>query len=101
MSANALLAILGMALATYVTRVSGLFLLRGVVVRGRLKAALDALPLALAAGVSEYEIIDYFRSRAAENASAYASFLGAGVYAHYLVRTNSSHVFESNRCAGS
>src|SRR5438477_4445367 len=40
-------------------------------------------PLALAAGVSEYEIIDYFRSRAAENASAYASFLGAGVYSHY------------------
>jgi len=46
-SANALLAILGMALATYVTRVSGLFLLRGVVVRGRLKAALDALPPAI------------------------------------------------------
>ena len=40
-------------------------------------------PLALAPGVSEYEIVDYFRGRAAENASAYASFLGAGVYAHY------------------
>ena len=40
-------------------------------------------PLALAPGISEYEIIDYFRSRAAENASSYASFLGAGVYAHY------------------
>lgn len=40
-------------------------------------------PLALAPGISEYEIIDYFRSRAAENATGYATFLGAGVYAHY------------------
>lgn len=40
-------------------------------------------PLALAAGVSEYEIVDYFRARAAENAHGYASFLGAGVYNHY------------------
>ena len=39
-------------------------------------------PLALDPGISEYEIVDYFRSRAAENASGYASFLGAGVYAH-------------------
>ena len=40
-------------------------------------------PLVLAPGISEYEIVDYFRSRAAENANGYASFLGAGVYAHY------------------
>src|SRR5881227_235205 len=40
-------------------------------------------PLNLAPGVSEYEIVQYFRSRAAENANGYASFLGAGVYAHY------------------
>src|SRR5690349_455136 len=40
-------------------------------------------PLAIAPGVSEYEIVDYFRARAAANASEYASFLGAGVYAHY------------------
>src|SRR6185436_20856948 len=40
-------------------------------------------PLALAPGASEYDIIDYFRARAAENANGYASFLGAGVYAHY------------------
>src|SRR3989442_11121085 len=40
-------------------------------------------PLNLAAGISEYSIIDYFRARAAENANGYASFLGAGVYAHY------------------
>jgi glycine dehydrogenase subunit 1 len=40
-------------------------------------------PLDLAAGISEYEIVDYFRARAAENANGYASFLGAGVYNHY------------------
>ncbi len=42
-----MLAILGMALATYATRASGLYLMRGVVVKGRLKAALDALPPAI------------------------------------------------------
>jgi glycine dehydrogenase subunit 1 len=40
-------------------------------------------PLDLAPGISEYEIVDYFRDRAAENADGYASFLGAGVYRHY------------------
>ncbi len=40
-------------------------------------------PLNLAAGQSEYEIIDYFRQRAEENATGYPSFLGAGVYHHY------------------
>ena len=40
-------------------------------------------PLDLAPGISEYEIVQYFRDRAAENASGYASFLGAGVYNHY------------------
>ena len=40
------------------------------------------LPLDLPAGISEYEIVDYFRRRAAENANGYASFLGAGVYQH-------------------
>ncbi len=40
-------------------------------------------PLELAPGVSEYEIVQYFRDRAAENANGYASFLGAGVYNHY------------------
>lgn len=38
------LAILGMAVATYATRLSGLLLMRGVVVKGRMKAALDAMP---------------------------------------------------------
>jgi len=40
-------------------------------------------PLALAPGVSEFEIVDYFRARAVENANGYVSFLGACVYAHY------------------
>jgi glycine dehydrogenase subunit 1 len=40
-------------------------------------------PLNLAPGISEYSIIDYFRTRAGETATGYASFLGAGVYQHY------------------
>jgi len=40
-------------------------------------------PLALAPGISEYEIVDYFSQRASENAVGYAAFLGAGVYNHY------------------
>lgn len=39
--------IAGMAVATYLTRIGGLFLMRGVRVQGRLKAALDALPPAV------------------------------------------------------
>ena len=34
-------------------------------------------------GKSEYEIVDYFKRRAAENANGCPSFLGAGVYNHY------------------
>ena len=44
----------------------------------RLNRGLDLPP-----GISEYEIVDYFRERAAENANGYASFLGAGVYSHF------------------
>src|SRR4051794_29419147 len=47
------------------------------------EAARVKRPLDLAPGISEYEIVDYFRGRAAENANGYASFLGAGVYRHY------------------
>jgi glycine dehydrogenase subunit 1 len=39
-------------------------------------------PLRLPGPLSEAEIIDYFRARAAENAHGYTSFLGAGVYNH-------------------
>jgi len=40
-------------------------------------------PLAIAAGKSEYEIVDWFRAQGDANANGYASFLGAGVYNHY------------------
>ena len=40
-------------------------------------------PLDIPPGKSEYEIIDYFRGLAQQNADGYASFLGAGVYRHY------------------
>ena len=40
-------------------------------------------PLDIPPGQSEYEIIDYFRELADQNANGYASFLGAGVYRHY------------------
>jgi glycine dehydrogenase subunit 1 len=44
----------------------------------RLKRPLDLPP-----GISEYEILEYFRNRAAENGNGYASFLGAGAYYHF------------------
>ena len=39
-------------------------------------------PVSLPGPLSEYEIIQYFRERAAENSFGYTSFLGAGVYDH-------------------
>jgi len=45
--AMTLLAIAGMAIATYATRVAGLFLMQLVSVKGRVKAAFDALPPAI------------------------------------------------------
>ncbi|HMD31385.1 MAG TPA: aminomethyl-transferring glycine dehydrogenase subunit GcvPA, partial [Candidatus Acidoferrales bacterium] len=39
-------------------------------------------PLDVPGPLSEKEIIDYFRARAAENSAGYTSFLGAGVYNH-------------------
>jgi glycine dehydrogenase subunit 1 len=40
-------------------------------------------PLPLHRALSEPEIIEYFKARAAENAPGYTSFLGAGVYQHH------------------
>jgi glycine dehydrogenase subunit 1 len=40
-------------------------------------------PLAIPKGKSEYDIVEYFRARGADNAADYASFLGAGAYRHY------------------
>jgi glycine dehydrogenase subunit 1 len=39
--------------------------------------------LPIAAGKSEYDILDYFRKLGETNAGLQASFLGAGVYRHY------------------
>ena len=39
-------------------------------------------PLNLPAAMSEAEVIEYFKARAAENSGGYTSFLGAGVYNH-------------------
>ena len=39
-------------------------------------------PLAIPGPLSEAELIQYFRDRAAENSQGYTSFLGAGVYNH-------------------
>jgi glycine dehydrogenase subunit 1 len=40
-------------------------------------------PLNLPDGISEYEILDYFKAQSNKTATGYASFLGAGVYQHY------------------
>jgi len=52
-------------------------LFRSIPERFRLKA-----PLNLPGPLSEAEIIEYFRARAAENSVGYSSFLGAGIYSH-------------------
>ncbi|MBK7931503.1 MAG: aminomethyl-transferring glycine dehydrogenase subunit GcvPA [Bryobacterales bacterium] len=39
--------------------------------------------LAIEPGLSEYEIVDWFRARGEANTRFASSFLGAGVYAHY------------------
>lgn len=44
---NTLLVIIGMALATYLTRIAGLWLLQLANVRGRARSAMDALPPAV------------------------------------------------------
>jgi uncharacterized membrane protein len=45
------LAILGMALATYATRLAGYWLLQGTEIKGRFKAALEAVPPAILTAV--------------------------------------------------
>src|SRR5438132_710487 len=54
-------------------------LFSGIPERLRLRRLLN-IPRAL----SEAELIDYFRRRASRNATEHASFLGAGVYRHYI-----------------
>jgi len=52
-----LAAILGMAVATYVTRIAGLWLVRGHQPRGRTKAALDAVPPAILMAVIAPQVL--------------------------------------------
>jgi uncharacterized membrane protein len=52
-----LVAILGMSIATYVTRISGMVLMQGVVVSGRLKAALDAVPVSVMIAVITPDVL--------------------------------------------
>ena len=69
-----LLAIIGMGLATYSTRISGLLLMRGVVVQGRLKAALDAVPPAVLMAVITPTV---FMTSRAETLAAVATAVAA------------------------
>jgi uncharacterized membrane protein len=69
-----LLAIIGMGLATYATRLSGLLLMRGVVVEGRLKAALDAVPPAVLMAVITPTV---FMTGRAETLAAVATAMAA------------------------
>src|SRR5215471_7830997 len=54
-------------------------LFSGIPEKLRLRRLLD-MPRAL----TEPELLDYFQKAAARNASGHASFLGAGVYRHYI-----------------
>ncbi|CAN5143473.1 AzlD family protein [soil metagenome] len=70
-----LLAIAGMAIATYLTRVAGFYLLNGVAVKGRLKAALDALPPAILMAVIAPTITSGWREALAAAITAAAAFM--------------------------
>ena len=48
---EAVLAILGMALVTWLTRAGGFLLVRRVVIAGRFKAALESAPAAILTGI--------------------------------------------------
>jgi len=54
-------------------------LFSGIPEQLRLKKLLD-IPKAL----TEPELLEYFRGRAAKNATDYASFIGAGIYRHHI-----------------
>lgn len=69
-----LVAIICMGLATYASRLSGLLLMRGIVVKGRLKAALDAVPPAVLTAVITPTV---FMSGHAETAAAAATAVAA------------------------
>jgi len=81
-----LLAIIGMGLATYTTRISGLLLMRGVVVRGRLKAALDAVPPSVLMAVITPTVLMTGRAESlAAIATAIAAFMRAPLLLTILI----------------
>jgi uncharacterized membrane protein len=81
-----LLAIIGMGLATYATRLSGLLMMRGVVVKGRWKAALDAVPPSVLMAVIAPTVLMTGRAESlAAIATAIAAFLRAPLLVTILV----------------
>ena len=56
-AAAPMVAIIGMAVATYITRITGLWLVRRFEARGRVKAALDAVPPAILMAVIAPQVI--------------------------------------------
>ncbi len=80
-----LLAIIGMSLATYLTRVGGLFLMRAVNVRGRFKAALDALPPAILMAVIAPTITAGWAEALAAAITAFAAVMRLPLLAVLLI----------------
>lgn len=74
MSSATLLAILGMALATYLTRAAGLWLVQRLSVTGRLGGALEAVPPAVLMAVIAPTV---FATGPAETIAALATIMAA------------------------
>ena len=68
-----LLVVLGMGLATYGTRLAGYWLLRGVVISGRYKAMMDAVPPAVLTAVIAPQVFLQGRAEMAAGAIALAA----------------------------
>ena len=77
-----LLAFVLMGVATYATRLSGLLLMRGVVVKGRLKTALDAVPPSVLMAVITPTIL---MTGKAETLAAVATVIAATLRAPLLL----------------
>ena len=68
-----LLIVLGMGLATYGTRLAGYWLLRGVVISGRYKAMMDAVPPAVLTAVIAPQVFLQGRAEMVAGAVALAA----------------------------
>jgi uncharacterized membrane protein len=84
-----LIAITGMAAATYLTRLAGFYLLNGVEVKGRLKAALDALPPAILMAVIAPTITSGWREALAAAITAAAAFMRLPLVATIVIGVGS------------